>query len=81
MVGDNLYHNFARKLRGFEDATAKKIYRKFIDSSGSIAIGKKEIVVSFRRRAHTPLLLEAGFDERTVRVPWLDGYTVRFRFV
>ena len=81
VVGDNLYHNFARKLRGFEGATAKKIYRKFIDSSGSIAIGKKEIVVSFRRRAHTPLLLEAGFDERTVRVPWLDGYTVRFRFV
>ena len=81
VVGDNLYHNFARKIRGFEDATAKKIYRKFTNSSGNVTIGKREIVVCFRRPAHNPLLLEAGFDAKTVRVPWLNGYTLRFRFL
>ena len=81
VVGDNLYHRFAQKIRGFEDATAKKIYRKFINWSGNVTIGKREIVVSFRRRAHNSLLLEAGFAEKTVRVPWLNGYTVRFRFL
>ena len=81
VVGDNVYHNFARKIRGFEDSTAKKIHRKFIDSSGNVAIGKREIVVSFRRRAHNPLLLEAGFETKTVRLPWLNGYTLRFRFL
>ncbi len=81
VVGDNLYHRFAQKIRGFEDATAKKIYRKFINWSGNVTIGKREIVVSFRRRAHNPLLLEAGFAEKTVRVPWLNGYKLRFRFL
>ena len=81
VVGDNLYHRFAQKIRGFEDATAKKIYRKFINWSGNVTIGNREILVSFPRRAHNPLLLEAGFAEKTVRVPWLNGYKVRFRFL
>jgi transposase len=81
VVGDNLYHRLSRKIRGFEDATAKKVYRKFISCSGNVAIGKGEIVVCFRRRAHNPLLLEAGFENKSVQVPWLKGYTVRFRFL
>ena len=49
VVGDNLYHRFAQKIRGFEDATAKKIYRKFINWSGNVTIGNREILVSFPR--------------------------------
>lgn len=80
VVADNLYHNFANRIRGFQDATAKQIYRKFINSTGSIKIGKKEIFVGFARRAHNPLLMEAGFDKMAVSVPWLRNYVLRYSF-
>jgi transposase len=81
VVGDNLYRNFARRIRGFQDATAKQIYRKFINSTGIITIGRREIFVCFNRRAHNNLLMEAGFDKLEARVPWLNGYSLRFGFL
>lgn len=80
VVGDMLYHRFAQRLRGFQDATAKQIHRKFLNCSGSITIDRQEILVSFNRRAHNPLLMAAGFAEKQVRVPWLGGYLLRYSF-
>ena len=81
VVGDQLYHRFARHLRGFQDATAKQVYRKFVNATGSISIGQKEIYVALNRRAHNPLLLAAGFREKEVRIPWLRNFVLRFGFL
>lgn len=81
VVGDLIYSRFARRIRGFQDATAKQIHRKFINSTATITIGRREIFVCFNRRAHNPLLMEAGFDKMAVRIPWLYGYTLRFGFL
>lgn len=81
VAADILYHNLTRKIRGFEDATAKQVYRKFINSSGNVTIGRREIYIAFNRRAHNPLLMEAGFDKREVRIPWLNNSTLRISFL
>lgn len=81
VVGDLLYSRFAGRIRGFQDATAKQIHRKFINSTATITIDKREIFVYFNRRAHNPLLMEAGFEKMEVRIPWLRGYTLRFGFL
>ena len=80
VLGNMLYHLLARRLPGFQDATAKQIYRKFINSSGQIHVKDKEIVVQLGRRAHNPILADAGFADVAVQVPWLFGYTVRYTF-
>lgn len=80
VLANLLYHLLARRIAGFEDATAKQIYRKFIDSSGDIRIGEREILVRMSRRAYNPLLIAADFDKLKVPVPWLKGYTVRYAF-
>jgi len=75
-----LYRLMARRIEGFQDATAKQIYRRFVNTGGEIRIEKKEITVRLKRRAHNPYLIKAGFAETQVRVPWLNGYTLRFEF-
>lgn len=80
VVGNLLYHDFAKKIRGFEDATAKQLFRKFINATGNIQIGEREIFVGFNRRAHNPLLIEAGFDTIQLRIPWLNRYVLRYGF-
>ena len=37
-------------------------------------------VVRFQKRAHNPLLLAAGFAERSPSVPWWGGRRLRLRF-
>jgi DNA-directed RNA polymerase specialized sigma24 family protein len=80
VMSDLLYHRLARRITGYEDATAKQLYRKFINSTGGITIKEKEIIVKLKRRAHNPLLMAAGFGKQEVRVPWLGRYVVRFAF-
>jgi hypothetical protein len=42
MIADTLYSMLAKKLRGFEDCDAPKIYRDFVRGKGKIAVeGKK----------------------------------------
>jgi hypothetical protein len=80
VVGNMLYHRLAQRIEGYGDATAKQIYRKFIMTSGDIEIGRGQITVHFNKRAHNPLLKGAGFESLKVRVPWLNGYAVRYSF-
>lgn len=42
VVGNRLYHQLAQRISGFEDATAKQVFRKFINCSGSVVIAKKK---------------------------------------
>ncbi len=80
VLSDLLYRMFARRIPGYEDATAKQLFRKFINTTGGIKIKDGELVVTMTRRAHNPLLLAAGYGRQKVSVPWLDHYVVRYRF-
>jgi hypothetical protein len=80
-VAANLcYRLFARRLAGFEAAQPKQVYRRFINTLGEVHIDHHTITVHFPKRAHNPLLLEAGFARERVRVPWLHDRVLRFEF-
>jgi len=77
VLADLLYRRLAEQLKGFVRAGPSRLFRKFIDTQGFIEITGKEVVVRLSKRAHNPLLKEAGLTEPTRPVPWLKGRSVR----
>lgn len=80
IVANVLYRWFARNLKGFEKAQAKQLFRRFINTWAEVRIDPSSVEVILPRRAHNPLLLEAGYDKLTVSVPWWESRTLRFKF-
>jgi hypothetical protein len=56
MVADTLYTMLARKLRGFEDCDAPKLYRHFVRGKGTISVDGATVNVIYPKRAHNPIL-------------------------
>lgn len=72
-----LYRGLAGRLKGFAQASPAKVFRKFVDTPGSIEVSAQEVVVRLVKRSHHPLLREAGLTAPTPGVPWLGGRSVR----
>ncbi|MGO8721816.1 MAG: hypothetical protein ACLQRM_03590 [Acidimicrobiales bacterium] len=77
VLADLLYRRLGERLKGFGQSGPSKLFRKFVDTSGDIEITAKVIIVHLSKRAHNPLLKEAGLTEVTRPVPWLGGRPVR----
>jgi transposase len=76
VLADLLYRKLAERLKGFSRTGPSKLFRKFVDTSGDIEITEKGVIVRLSKRAHNPLLKEAGMTEPTQPVPWLGGRSV-----
>ena len=76
VLADLLYRSLAERLKGFAQAGPSKLFRKFVDTQGTIEITKKGVIVCLSKRAHNPLLKEARLMQRTRAVPWLGGRCV-----
>jgi transposase len=77
VLADLLYRRLAERLKGFGRTGPSKLFRKFVDTPGAIQITAKSVLVRLSKRAHNPLLKEAGLTEPTQPVPWLGGRSVR----
>ena len=66
--------------RGDAAAKGRHIFRDCIDAVGLITLTADEIIVRYQKRAHTPLLIAAGFANTHVPVPWLGGKRLRLVF-
>ena len=78
---DRGYRHFGRRIgNGYETAKSRHIFRDFIDATRNVMITEQEIVVSFQKRAHNPLLLAADFQKTDLRIPWLGGKRLQFAF-
>ena len=75
-----LYQCLARRLKGFETCTPAKLYRKFVNTPGRVEIADGELRVIFAKRAHNPILKEAGLDRPTPPVPWCGHLPLRLIF-
>lgn len=73
VVADLLYRMLGWRLKGFGRASPQRLYRKFIDTAGSIEIEDERVRVRLVKRAHNPLIKEAGLCGLTSPVPWLAG--------
>lgn len=79
LMASSLYHLLGTRVgKGYERAKASHIFRDLINASASVHIDENTILVRFQKRAHNPLLIAAGFDEESVRIPWLGGKCLRF---
>ena len=81
IMAATLYRIMAQRIgREYRRATAKTLFRNLFDVSGQITLTGSEVIVELTRRAHNPLLVEAGLTDKTVNIPWLDGRLLHFRF-
>jgi hypothetical protein len=80
VVANGCYRWPGKRLRGYEKAAPKQLYRLFVETAGAVKIEEKEIIVRLERRSHTPILREAALDHEATPVPWLGDRRIRFAF-
>jgi transposase len=78
---DTIYRTFALRLHnGYQTATPDTIFRHFIEGPGELQFTPNGVNVALRARAHTPVLLDAGYHERTHTIPWWDRRQLSYSF-
>ncbi len=80
LIANSLYKILASGLRRFEKAKPKKLYRNFIEIPAVVRIADKEVVVSFDKKAHNPLIMEYVNDKQNTLVPWFGNRSLSFSF-
>jgi hypothetical protein len=80
VVAGNLYRLLALKLSRYETATPDRIWRDFLDATGTLHITEGDVTCALNLRSHHPALIDAGFADLQVPIPWWGGRTLRFRF-
>jgi hypothetical protein len=81
LMASSLYRLLGNEIaEGYERAKSRTLFRDFVQAVATISIAPKHIVVRFQKRAHNPLLLGAGFDQKHVRVPWLGNKLLQLVF-
>jgi hypothetical protein len=69
VLASGLYRLMARRMRGYNDAQARQIFRDLIDMPADVAITESEIRVRFHRPAHLPIVLASGLSDKPAVVP------------
>jgi hypothetical protein len=77
VIASGLYRLMARRMRGYDDAQARQIFRDLIDMPADVAITESEVTVRFHRRSHLPIVLASGLIDKPVAVPWWNGRALR----
>jgi hypothetical protein len=71
----------AKSLRGYERVRARQLFRRFLDTTARVTVSDAEVSVRLARRAHNPILLDAGLIGPTVAIPWWQGRPLRIEIV
>jgi hypothetical protein len=77
VLASALYRLTARRMRGYDDAQARQIFRDLVDMPADVAVTPAEVRVRFHRRAHLPIVLASGLIDKPVAVPWWQGRSLR----
>jgi len=80
VIAGNLYRLLARQLPRYQTATPDKLWRHFLDTGGTLHITNDQVTCALNLRSYHPVLIDAGFGDLNVPVPWWDNRTLRFRF-
>jgi transposase len=80
VLAGNAYRLLARKLPRYEQATPDRLWRHFLDNTGKVIIADDHVRVDLAARTYTPVLIDAGYPELDVAVPWWQGRSLRFGF-
>jgi transposase len=69
LIADTLYTLLARKLRGFEECDAPKLFRHFVKGKGTIEVRNSHVTVTYPRRAHNPILRSVPWQNLPSSLP------------
>ncbi len=58
----------------------KQLYRRFVETAGTVTIQNDQLIVAFDRRSHNPILREAALDRGSVPIPWLGHRKIEFAY-
>ena len=77
VLASGIYRLFAKALRGYQRAQARQIFRRFLDTTARVTIDGDEVTVQLPRRAHNPILIDAGLIGKPIVIPWWDNRKLR----
>ncbi|MBI1843636.1 MAG: hypothetical protein HYR89_03360 [Actinobacteria bacterium] len=80
VLAGNCYRLLARKLPRYELATPDRLWRHFLDNTGTITVNHDHVRVDLALRTYAPVLIDAGFPELDIPIPWWGGRSLRFGF-
>lgn len=81
LMASSLYRLLGLELgQGYESAKSRTLFRDFVDAHAAVDVGSREVTVRFQKRAHNPLLLNAGFDKKHPRIPWFGNKKLHLLF-
>ncbi len=80
MIADTLYCMLAKRLRGFEDCDAPKIYRHFVKGKGAVAVKNQTVTVTYPRRAHNPILRKVPWNQLPTVIPGIKDVKLQLKF-
>jgi Transposase DDE domain len=78
VLASGLYRLIGRRMRGYQDAQARQIFRDLIDMPADVAVTESEVTIRFHRRAHLPIILASGLLNTSTEVPWWNNRILRF---
>lgn len=73
VIASALYRLIGRRMRGYNDAQARTIFRDLIDIPADVTIAKDGVRVEFHKRAHLPLILSSDLVNKPIEVPWWNN--------
>jgi hypothetical protein len=80
VLAHGCYRWLATRLRGFDKAKPKQLYRRFVETSGVVEVEANRVVVRFDKRSHNPILREAALDRDCPGIPWLRNRPIVFEY-
>jgi hypothetical protein len=78
VIANGCYRWLASQLKGFEKAAPKQLYRRFIETAGTVRIEEDRLAITLDRRCHNPILREAALDRDPMPIPWIGGRKLVF---
>jgi transposase len=81
VLADIIYRRFARGLHtAYHNQTPDTIREHLINGIGELRFTPGHVEVRLRRRTHTPALLDAGYQDRQIEIPWWGARTLSYTF-
>ena len=81
VLADTIYRRFARALHSsYRKQTPDTLRQQLINGIGELRFSDHHVEVALRRRTHTPALLDAGYQDKRIDVPWWGGRTLSYSF-
>ncbi|MBQ0721820.1 MAG: transposase, partial [Gammaproteobacteria bacterium] len=78
LIADTLYSMLTKRLRGFENCDAPKVYRNFIRGKGTVTVNDNDVTVTYPKRAHNPILRKVAWSNLPKDLPGLGGVRLNF---